>query len=438
MNQPMMKQTMTKKNKTFPIPQPLFDVLENIDEPPAYVMQYISSLTLPGAETEFKLVTEFLKSYSNSKDTFTAYRREVERVLHWSWLVCKKPLKDITRNDIRDYLGFVNDPPKTWMTTKIVNRFLNDTNDTRKPNPDWRPFVAKVSKIARRHGKQPNKANYQMGNKSIEAVFGVLSSMFTFLQQEDYLLSNPVALVRQKKGYIQRQQTRKVTRKLSKVQWHMVITTAEEMVQKDPHHERTLFLMSAFYLLGLRISELAYSDDRKATMGNFAPDKRGLWWYTTIGKGNKIRDVAVPDELLTALKRYRTTLELSPLPHRDEPTPLFPKQKGKQGLGTRQIRSIVQLVFDNAINKLYAAGKNDEAEDLATATVHWLRHTAISSEIEYRPREHIRDDVGHENPATMDKYIDIDRVERHRSAQGKPLKPTMLDNNIKDEAHEMD
>ena len=346
--------------------------------------------------------------------------------MHWSWLVCKKAIKDISRNDIRDYLQFVVNPPQTWMTTKIVNRFIDDPNGLRKPNPDWRPFVVKVSKIARRHGKQPSKANYQMGNKSIEAIFAVLSSMFTFLQQEEYMDSNPVALVRQKKGYIQRQQTRKVTRKLSKIQWHIVITTAEEMAEHDPQqHERTLFLMSAFYLLGLRISELAYTRERMATMGNFAPDKRSLWWYTTIGKGNKIRDVAVPDELLAALKRYRTTLDLPPLPHRDESTPLFPKLKGKEGLGTRQIRSIVQTVFDHAINKLFAAGKSDEAEDLATATVHWLRHTAISTEVEYRPREHIRDDVGHENAATMDKYIDIDRVARHRSAQTKQLKPAL-------------
>ena len=138
-----------------------------------------------------------------------------------------------------------------------------------------------------------------------------------------------------------------------------------------------------------------------------------------------MRDVAVPDELLEALKRYRTHLDLPPLPHRDESTPLFPKLKGKQGLGTRQIRNIVQTVFDHAIDQLHRADKADEAEDLATATVHWLRHTAISSEVEYRPREHIRDDVGHENPATMDKYIDTDRVARHQSAKSKRLKPDM-------------
>jgi site-specific recombinase XerD len=405
-----------------PLPQPLFDTLDNIHDIPECVTTYITSLNIPAALKEFELCVEFLKSYANSRDTFTSYRREVERLLHWVWLIGKKSLKETTRNDIRDYLAFINAPPKQWMGTKIVNRFIVQ-NDQRLSNPDWRPFVVKVSKIAKRHGKEPNKSHYQLSNKSIEAIFAVLSSMFTYLQQEEYLEINPITLIRQKKGYIQRQQTRKVTRKLSKLQWMYVITTAEEMTKEDQQHERTLFLMSAFYLLGLRISELAYSSDRMATMGNFAPDKRGLWWYTTIGKGNKIRDVAVPDELLEALKRYRTHLGLPPLPHREESTPLFPKLKGKQGLGTRQIRNIVQSVFDRAIDKLFAVGKNDEAEDLATATVHWLRHTAISSEVEYRPREHIRDDVGHENPATMDKYIDTDRVARHQSAQAKRLKP---------------
>ncbi len=413
---------------TLPTPQPLFDTLDNIDELPGCVNVYLEKINVPDVKKEFALCGEFLKSYANSKDTYTAYRRETERLLHWTWLVAKKPLKQLSRNDIRDYLSFIHEPPKNWVGTKIVDRFIEDENGVRIANPLWRPFVVKISKIARRLGKEPTKENYRLGNKSIEAIFAVLSSMFTYLQQEEYLDVNPVALIRQKKGYIQRQQTRKVTRKLSALQWLTVIANAEEMAKEDPLHERTLFLMSAFYLLGLRISELAYTPDRErvATMGNFAPDKRGLWWYTTIGKGNKIRDVAVPDELLAALKRYRSSLGMTPLPHRDEQTPLFPKLKGRDGLGTRQIRNIVQTVFDRAISQLAEAGKKDESEDLATATVHWLRHTAISNEVEYRPREHIRDDVGHENPATMDKYIDTDRLARHQSAQGKKLRPKEL------------
>jgi site-specific recombinase XerD len=409
-----------------PTPYPLFDTLDNIDEMPRCVTAYLTSLTITAAQKEYDLCCQFLKSYANSKDTFSAYRREVERLLQWSWLICKKSLKEVTRNDVRDYLQFASSPPKNWMGTKITHRFIQDADGLRQQNPAWRPFVVKVSKSSRRHGNEPDKSLYQLSSKSIEAIFGVLSSMYTYLQQEEYLDANPVALIRQKKGYIQRQQTRKVTRKLSKVQWDYVISNVEEMAKEDAQHERTLFLMSAFYLLGLRISELAYTPERKATMGNFSPDKRGLWWYTTIGKGNKVRDVAVPDELIIALKRYRDYLGLSPLPHREEDTPLFQKQKGKAGLGTRQIRSIVQSVFDRAIDQLKSAGKIDEAEDLATATVHWLRHTAISNEVEYRPREHIRDDVGHENASTMDKYIDTDRLARHQSAQGKRLKPGVV------------
>lgn len=410
-------------NNVKTIPQPLFDTLENVQDMPACVNHYIESLHMPDAKNEHALCLEFLKSYANSRDTFSSYRREVERLLHWAWLVCQKPLKQINRNDIRDFLQFIHAPPKNWIATKIVDRFQTGPDGLRKFNPEWRPFVVRISKIARKHGKEPDKAHYQLSNKSIEAIFAVLSSMFTYLQQEEYLDINPIALIRQKKSYIQRQQNRKVTRKLSRLQWLYVINTCEEMAREDEQHERTLFLMSAFYLLGLRISELAYGSERMATMGNFAPDKRGLWWYTTVGKGNKIRDVAVPDELLAALKRYREKLGMTPLPHRDESTPLLPKLRGGDGLGTRQIRNIVQMVFDRAIEKLRLAGKIDEAEDLSTATVHWLRHTAISTEVEYRPREHIRDDVGHENPATMDKYIDTDRVARHRSAQSKKLKP---------------
>lgn len=404
-------------------PHPLFDTLENIQESTECVQDYLTTLAITPAKQEFLLCLEFLKSYRNSADTFTAYRREVERLLQWSWLICKKPLKELSRNDIRDYLEFVNNPPKSWIGTKTSNRFILNEMKLRAPNPEWRPFVIRVTKNAKRHGKQADKSEYKLSNKSIEAIFAALSSLFTFLQQENYLEINPISLIRQKKGYIQRQQNRKVTRRLSKLQWNYVIEAAQKMAEEDPLHERTLFLMSAFYLLGVRISELSYHDDRLATMGNFAPDKHGLWWFTTVGKGNKIRDIAVPDELLEALKRYRSTMDLSPLPSREEAHPLFPKQKGNSGLGARQIRNIVQTVFDNAIFALQAKGKIDEAEDLATATVHWLRHTAISTEIEYRPREHIRDDAGHENPATMDKYIDTDRLARHQSAQKKKLKP---------------
>src|SRR3990167_2776844 len=420
-------------SQTHPMPRPLFDTRDNLSNNNIDVIKHLETLNVHNITHEYQLCTEFLKSYTNSSDTFTAYRREVERLLNWGWLICKKPLRELSRNDIRDYLEFIHAPPANWISVKISHRFITNEKGERISNKTWKPFVVKISKNARRLGHEPDKSQHKLGNKSIEAVFAILGSLFNYLQQEEYLDSNPITLIRKKKGYIQRQQTQKVTRRLSRLQWHYVITTSEQMVTENSRHERTLFLMSAFYLLGLRISELAYGEERCAEMGNFAPDKRGLWWYTTVGKGNKIRDVAVPDELLTALKRYREHLGLTPLPHRGDSTPLITKVKGKSGLGTRQIRNIVQTVFDQAVNNLRSAGKSDEADDLAAATVHWLRHTAISTEVEYRPREHIRDDVGHENPATMDKYIDTDRLARHQSAKSKRLKPDIDEKPVTEE-----
>src|ERR1700733_12572327 len=103
---------------TYPIPQALFDTLENLSNNTESVYQHLKTLCIESAEHEFKLCQEFLKSYGNSSDTFTAYRREIERFLHWAWLVSKRPLKEITRNEIRDYIAFVNDPPRTWIATK--------------------------------------------------------------------------------------------------------------------------------------------------------------------------------------------------------------------------------------------------------------------------------------------------------------------------------
>src|SRR5258708_4668630 len=67
------------------LPLPLFDTLEYLPE------DCILS-------TEFKFTNDyahalsFLKCYSGSKGTFNSYRREVERLLHWSWTVINKSL----------------------------------------------------------------------------------------------------------------------------------------------------------------------------------------------------------------------------------------------------------------------------------------------------------------------------------------------------------
>jgi integrase len=196
------------------------------------------------------------------------------------------------------------------------------------------------------------------------------------------------------------------------------------MAAEDPAvHERTLFIMNALFAMYLRISELVETPRWTPQMGHFQVDPEGNWWFLTVGKGNKEREISVSDAMLDALRRFRRSRGLSALPSPGEATPLIHKTRGSGGItSTRQIRGIVQKCFDMAQANMRAEGFQDEAERLASATVHWLRHTGISEDVKHRPREHVRDDAGHGSSAITDRYIDVERAERHASARHKLIK----------------
>jgi hypothetical protein len=87
----------------------------------------------------------------------------------------------------------------------------------------------------------------------------------------------------------------------------------------------------------------------------------------------------------------------------------------------------VQECFDRACARLIADNQKEEADQLANATVHWLRHTGISDDVKIRPREHVRDDAGHSSGAITDRYIDVELRERHSSAKRKRIKPEFVE-----------
>jgi len=79
--------------------------------------------------------------------TFNSYRRDVERLLHWSWHIAGKILEELKRDDIEAFIRFCQKPPAAWIGLKKAPRF-KVVDGIRVPNPEWRPFVATVSKSA--------------------------------------------------------------------------------------------------------------------------------------------------------------------------------------------------------------------------------------------------------------------------------------------------
>ncbi len=370
---------------------------------------------------------QFLLSYRGSLDTFNSYRREIERYLQWCYLIAKKSVLEIRREDFEQFLSFCENPPEDWISTRIEKRFIIQ-GGIQVPNPAWRPFVVKITKAATKNGMSPKKGDYQLSEKAFKALFAIISSFYNFLIQEEATNVNPVLLIRQKSRFIRKHHSSPTIRRLSELQWGYVIETAEIMANENPQHQRTLFMMNLLYGMYLRISELAATKRWTPTMGDFHRDSEGRWWFLTVGKGNKERKISVSSAMLQALKSYRQTIGLMALPTPQEQTPLLSKHNdGKSITSTRYIRKIVQECFDRAIERLRHDNQHEEAEQMMAATVHWLRHTGISDDVKIRPREHVRDDAGHSSGSITDKYIDVELQKRHESAKQKRIKPEFIE-----------
>lgn len=400
-------------------PLPLFDSMQHIHKNADYAV-------LPDSifRNDFQYVLQFLKSYTGSLGTFNSYRRDVERLLHWSWLIQKKPITALKRADIEQFVRFSQNPPLSWIGTQKRPRFVAD-GERRLPNPEWRPFVATVSKTARQNGASPQIENFALSQGTVQELFAILSTLFNFLIAEEYLIANPVALIRQKSKFVRKRQHSAPIRRLSLDQWQAVLAAADTLAVQDPTmHERTRFILNILFGMYLRISELTASERWIPTMNDFRKDTNGYWWFTTVGKGNKERQIAVSDAMLACLMRWRKSQGLTALPSVSDNSPLIPKIRGNGPMSDpAPIRRLIQKCFNLAAAELRSKNLIEDADNLSHATVHWLRHTGISEDVKIRPREHVRDDAGHSSSATTDRYIDVELAARYLSAQHKTIKP---------------
>src|SRR5690606_10019272 len=110
-------------------PAPLIDQIEHPGNPLTTARQ---ALTRPpdlqgmhGVSEELLPSRSFLVSYNGSTATFNSYRREVERLLQWCWLVRGCSLEQLRRQDLESYVQFCQSPPAAWIGKKQVARFRN-------------------------------------------------------------------------------------------------------------------------------------------------------------------------------------------------------------------------------------------------------------------------------------------------------------------------
>jgi site-specific recombinase XerC len=197
------------------------------------------------------------------------------------------------------------------------------------------------------------------------------------------------------------------------------------MAGDDPAHERTLFILTTLFAMYLRVSDLIGRDNWRPTMGDLRRDTTGNWWFHVVGKGNKAAKISVRDEYIDRyLVRYRHFLNLSPLPSPQEKTPLISTLNGRGGLSDRYVRSILQVVFDRSLQRMQSEGwSEDEIDQLRSASLHWLRHTAATFDAPFREMKDLQADLRHNSlSTTQNTYYNALDEQRAKSVKGLKMR----------------
>lgn len=351
------------------------------------------------------------------------FRNEIERWCLYCWQARAKSIFDVTRKYLEAYIDFVYQPDKNWIGTSVQQRFI-DVNGLAKSNPKWRTFVAKLAKsLTKRNPLQSAPIDsYRPSQESLVATFTALSVLYQHAQMEDVCDKNYVPVVKKSCPYLIKQVQRKTPDTLSQLQWEYVLGITKESADENPKFERNLFIIATLKSLYLRVSELSEHAKWSPKMSDFSVDDDGFWYLTVFGKGNKVRDVTVPEAYMPYLKRYRVSRGLPSLPAPDEDTTMLNKLRGAGNLTARQIRRIVEESFDLAIAALKKDGFEDDANYLMAATTHWLRHTGATEDAGSRPLKHLADELGHASSETTDRnYIQSNIKDRARSGQHRKV-----------------
>lgn len=111
-------------------------------------------------------------------------------------------------------------------------------------------------------------------------------------------------------------------------------------------------------------------------------------------------------------------------------------------LGVRQLRDLLNELISHAADQAASDGFEHDAEVMRTLTVHSIRHTGITHDINLngRPLSHVQADAGHDSIDTTSQYLHTSKIERHESAANKRLTDyrlrTVNSNNIRASVNE--
>ena len=340
----------------------------------------------------------FLIEYKDSKETLKYYLKELERLILW----CQYNNLDmlsLNHEYMVKYQNFLQHPhpQQLWCGPKKPKMLSNNL-----VNPDWRPYYK------------------QLSFASVKKTLKVIDSFFNYLVQTKHLPGNPLAISRRRNKH--NHNSKIIDRYLELDEINFLL---EALSNSNPANDlqiiRAKYIILLLFYTGMRISEAALH-----TMGNFM-QRNNNWFLAVVGKGNKYREIPIPDELLDILSTFRQHIGLPYLPKFKEATPLIPNIDLKSHLTTRRIDQIIKWAFN--VGARYLAAKHPhKSSKLQSASAHWLRHSYVTYLLNSGASLKVaQENAGHSDVGTTMLYTHINQVDRHKATRNLSLNQN-LDN----------
>ncbi|MDB6095892.1 MAG: hypothetical protein JWM09_170 [Francisellaceae bacterium] len=346
------------------------------------------------AENDVQAISSFLLEYRDSPETYRSYAKEIERLLLWCHYTAGINLSSLRREHFIEYQNFLKMPSpfSMWCGPKVPRKTKEGSI-----NPYWRPFCKGLTA------------------SSIHKTIKILDSFFNYLVQTNYLLGNPLAIDRKRKKRHQIK-PRIVDRYLELDEIQSVLQALNDYPASDDIQNfqvlRARYIILLFFYTGLRISEAS-----KHRMGDFL-QREGNWFLKVVGKGNKLREIPIPDELLKALGEFRIANGLkSSEPKFKEVIPLIPMQNLKEAIGARRIDQIIRWAFNLGATR-FEGHEPHKASKLKAASTHWLRHSYVTYLLNSGASiKTVQENAGHSDISTTMLYRHVAQGDRHQATK---------------------
>ncbi|GHD05176.1 integrase [Pseudorhodoferax aquiterrae] len=341
--------------------------------------------------------------------TQRAYRKEAERFLLWAVIERRKPLSSMTTEDCTAYRDFLGDPlPRSrWCGQRNRERW----------SPLWRPFEGPLSAAAQRHA------------------LTVLKNLYAYWVDKNYLMGNPWSGITVPRSALPKMNT---GRSFTMAQWQFICEQVD-MQRERSTSQRLKLALSLLYATGLRLSEAVAAKVDHLQWVEYPPDTEDAehvegWLLNVVGKGQKLRQVPVPVDVVGLLADYLIARGLDPDPEAgvnqgayllgkaadlEAVAPSLQERHGddpKHGIVANTLYDQLKRFFEECGRVLDSLGHAKGADRLRRASTHWLRHTHASHAIARGTPVQIEKEIlGHASLATTSVYVTTEEKRRMKA-----------------------